>query len=200
MKKKQSIYLIKNFEYSEFCFHCFLIYLPWSDGPDAMILDFWMLSFKPAFSLSSFTFLKRLFSSSSVSSRWVVSSVYLRLLTFLPAILIPAYASYSPAFLMIYSAYNLNKQGDNIQPWLPPFPNFELVCCSNLDSILKSRDNTLSTKVCLVKAMIFPIVMYGCESWTVKKLSAEELMLINCGVGEDSWESLGLQGNPTSPS
>ena len=57
---------------------------------------------------------------------------------------------------------------------------------TNLDSILKSRDITLPTKVCLVKAMAFPVVMYGCESWTVKKLSAEELMILNCGVGEDS--------------
>ena len=56
---------------------------------------------------------------------------------------------------------------------------------TNLDSILKSRDITLPTKVHLVKAMIFPVVMYGCESWTIKKLSAEELMLLNCGVGED---------------
>ena len=57
---------------------------------------------------------------------------------------------------------------------------------TNLDSILKSRDVTLLTKVRLVKAMVFPVVMYGCESWTVKKLSIEELMLLNCGVGEDS--------------
>ena len=57
---------------------------------------------------------------------------------------------------------------------------------SNLDSIFKSRDITLSTKVCLVQAMVFPVVMYGCESWTIKKLSSEELMLLNCGVGEDS--------------
>ena len=59
---------------------------------------------------------------------------------------------------------------------------------TNLDSIFKSRDITLLTKVHLVKAMVFPVVMYGCESWTVKKaeLSAEELMLLNCGVGEDS--------------
>ena len=69
---------------------------------------------------------------------------------------------------------------------------------TNLDSISKSRDITLPTKVHLVKAMVFPVVMYGCESWTVWKLSAEELMLLNCGVG-DSWESLGLQGDPTSP-
>ena len=54
---------------------------------------------------------------------------------------------------------------------------------TNLDSIFKSRDITLATKVCLVKAMVFPVVMYGCESWTVKKLSAKELMLLNCGVG-----------------
>ena len=57
---------------------------------------------------------------------------------------------------------------------------------SNIDSIFKSRDITLPTKVCLVKDMVFPVVMYGCESWTVKRLSAEELMLLNCGVGEDS--------------
>ena len=70
----------------------------------------------------------------------------------------------------------------------------------NLDSTLKSRDMTLPTKVCLVTAMVFPVVMYGCKSWTIKKLNAEELILLNCGVGEDSWESLGLQGDPTSPS
>ena len=57
---------------------------------------------------------------------------------------------------------------------------------TNLDNILKSRDITLSTKVHLVKAMVFPVVMYACESWTIKKLSAEELMLLNCGFGEDS--------------
>jgi len=56
---------------------------------------------------------------------------------------------------------------------------------TNLDSILKSRDITLSTKVHLVKAMVFPVVMCGCESWTIKKLSAKELMLLNCGVGLD---------------
>ena len=132
---------------------------------------------------------------------------------------------------------------------------------TNLDSILKSRDITLSTKVCLVKAMFFQVVMYGCESWTIKKAKSEsevaqscstlcdpvdcsplgssihgilqarvlewvaisfwprdrtqvshipgrcfnlwatrELMLLNCGFWEDSWESLGLQGDSTSPS
>ena len=90
-------------------------------GPDAMILVFWMLSFKPTFSLS-FTFIKRLFSSSSLSATKVVSSSYLRLLIFLLAILIPACVYSSPAFLMMYSAHKLNKQGDNIQPWRTPFP------------------------------------------------------------------------------
>ena len=57
---------------------------------------------------------------------------------------------------------------------------------TNLDSIFKSRDITFPTKVHLVKVMVFPVVMYGCESWTVKKLSAEEFMLWDCGVGKDS--------------
>ena len=57
---------------------------------------------------------------------------------------------------------------------------------ANLDSILKSRDITLPTKVCLVKAMVFLVVMYGCDSWTVKKAEHEELMLLNRGVGEHS--------------
>ena len=100
-------------------------------GPDTMIFIFWMLSFKPTFSLSSFTFIKRLFSSSSLSAIRVVSSAYLRLLIFLPAILIPTCVSFSPAFLTIYFAYKLNKQGDNIQLWGTPFPiwNQSVVPC-----------------------------------------------------------------------
>ena len=100
-------------------------------GPDAIILVFWMLCFNPAFSLSSFTVIKRLFSSSSLFTIRVVSSAFLRLLIFLPTILIPACASSSPAFLMMYSAYKLNKQGDNIQPWCTPFPirNQSVVPC-----------------------------------------------------------------------
>jgi len=85
-------------------------------GPDAIILVFWMLSFKPTFSLSSFTFIKRLFSSSSLSAIRVVSSAYLRLLIFLLAVFIPVCALSNPGFLMIYSASKLNKQGDNIEP------------------------------------------------------------------------------------
>ena len=91
-------------------------------GSDAMIFVFWMLSFKPTFWLSTFTFIKRLFSSSSLFAIRVVSSAYLKLLIFLSAILIPAYVSSSPVFLMMYSEYKLNKKGDNIQPWCAPFP------------------------------------------------------------------------------
>ena len=87
--------------------------LNWT-GLDAMILVFWMLSFKPVFSLSSFAFIKRLFSSSSPSAIRVVLSAYLRLLIFLPAILILACDSSSLAFHMMYFAQKLNKQGDNI--------------------------------------------------------------------------------------
>ena len=90
--------------------------------PDAMILVFWTLNVKPTFSLSSFTLIKRLFSSSSLSAIMVVSSAYLRLLIFFPTFLISAYVSSSQAFHMMYSAYKLNKQGDNIQPWHTPFP------------------------------------------------------------------------------
>ena len=71
---------------------------------------------------------------------------------------------------------------------------------TNLDSILKSRDNTLSTKVRLVKAMAFPVVMYGCESWTIKKAERWRIDAFELCVGEDSWESLGLRGNqPVHP-
>ena len=92
---------------------------------------FWMLSFKPAFSFSSFTFIKRLFTSSLLSVTWVVSSEYLRLLEFLLAILIPACDSSSLAFCTMYSACKLNMQGDNIQPWSTPFPiwNQSVVPC-----------------------------------------------------------------------
>ena len=83
-------------------------------GLDAMILALWMLSFKPAFSLSSLMFINMLFSSSSLSAIRVMSLAYLKLLILLPEILIPACASSSLAFYMMSSAYKLNKQGDNI--------------------------------------------------------------------------------------
>ena len=71
---------------------------------------------------------------------------------------------------------------------------------TNLESIFKSRDITLPTKVHLVKAMVFPVVMYRCESWTIKKAKCRRIDAFELGVGEGSWESLGLQGDPTSPS
>ena len=91
----------------------------WDQIPWSSFFERWV--FKPDFSFSSFTFIKRLFSSSLYAIR-VVSSVYPKSLIFLSAILIPDCASSSPVFLMMYSAYKLNKQDDNIQPWCIPFP------------------------------------------------------------------------------
>ena len=110
-----------------------LFTMKWWD-PMPMILVFLMLSFKPPFAFSFFTFIKRLFSSFSHSAIRVVSSAYLRLLIFLPAILIPAFASSSLAFCLMYSVYKLNKQGDNIQSWYKPFPiwNQSIVPCLSL--------------------------------------------------------------------
>ena len=71
---------------------------------------------------------------------------------------------------------------------------------TNLDSILKSRDITLSTKVHLVKTMVFPLVMYGCESWTIKKAECQRIDAFELWCWKKLWESLGLQGDPTSPS
>ena len=71
---------------------------------------------------------------------------------------------------------------------------------TSLDSIFKSRDITLPTKVRLVKAMVFPVVVYGCESWTVKKAEWQRIDAFGLWCGKDSWEFLGLQGDPTNPS
>ena len=98
------------------CFYFFPFCLPQSDGNKCHDLIFFMLSFKSAFSFSSFILIKRHFSSSSLSAIRVVSSTCLRLLIFLPSILILAWDSSSPAFHKMYSAYQLNKQGDTIQP------------------------------------------------------------------------------------
>ena len=89
--------------------------------------DRWMLNFKPVFSLSSFTFIKRLFSFSLLSAIRVVSSAFLRLLIYFPTIVIPAWDSSNKAFHMVYSAYKLNKQGDNTVS-MRSFANLELVC------------------------------------------------------------------------
>ena len=188
------------------CFHCFPIYFLKVMGPDAMILVFWMLSFKPNFSLSSFIFIKRLFSSSSLYAIRMVSSAYLRLLIFLPAILIPACASSSPAFLMMYSAYNLNKQGDNIQPWHIPFPiwNQSVVPCKEIeennrmgktrDLLKKIRDTkgTFHTKMGSIKdrngmdltevedkSLIWLWIFYDCVSLSVVTIALFFLLFMN---------------------
>ena len=97
-------------------FYLFLLYLPWSNGARCHDLSFLMFNFKPDLSLFSFTLIKRHFSSSSLSAIRVVPSAYLRLLMFLPPILIPACNSSSLAFLTMFSVYRLNKQGDSRQP------------------------------------------------------------------------------------
>ena len=108
-----------------------------------------------------------------------------------------------------------NENSERLYFWGAP-KSLQMVTCSheikrclllerkamtNLDNILKSRDITLPTKVLLVKAMIFPVVMYVCESWTIKKAEYQRIDAFElCGVGEDSWESLGMQGDIISPS
>ena len=127
------------------CFHCFPIYFPWSDGTRCHDLSFLNLDFKPTFSLSSFTFIKRLCSSSSLSAIRVVSSAYLRLFIFLPPVLIPACVSSSPSFLKIrwagiptslrsfhsffffFGCFSYNCQFTNLSPsWLNLFFNINL--------------------------------------------------------------------------
>ena len=127
--------------------HCFYIFpnlfamkwwdqMPWSWFFFFLLVCLFVLSFKPAFSLS-FTFIKRLFSSSLPSDIKVISSAHMRLFIFLPEISIPASDSSSLAFHMMYSAYKLNKQGSNVQPWYTPFPiwNQSVVPCLVLTAV-----------------------------------------------------------------
>ena len=150
-------------------------------GPDAMIFVFWMLSFKPTFLLSSFTFIKRLFSFSLLSAIRVVSSAYLRLLIFLPAILILACASSSPAFLLIYSAYKLNKQGDNIQPWCTPFADLKPVCCSMFSSVSSWLEYRFLKRQVRWSAIPISFRIFHIFLWsTQSKTSAEGLLKPDC--------------------
>ena len=103
------------------CFHCFPNYLCKVMETDAPIFTFWMLSFKSAFSLSCFTFIKGILVPLYFLPQECCHLHIWGYLIFLPEILIPAYASSSPAFLMMSSAYKLNRQGNNIQPWHTPF-------------------------------------------------------------------------------
>ena len=165
--------------------------MKWWDQMPMMILVFWMLSFKPIFSLSSFTFIKRLFSSSSLFAIRVVSSAYLRLLIFLPAILIPACASSSPAFLMMYSAYNLSKQGDNIQPWCTPFLiwNQSVVLCPVLTVASWPAHRFLKWQVrwsgILISFRIFQFVVILAIQGTLKSLLQHHSLrasILRCSV------------------
>ena len=114
-----------------------------------------MLSFKPTFSLSSFTFIKRVFSSSSLSAIRVV-------LWEIGGETVETVSDF------IFWGFKITADGDYSHE-IKRRLHLGRRVMTNLDSILKSRDSTLPTKVCLVKAMVFPMVMYGCESWTVKK-------------------------------
>ena len=127
-----------------------------------------MLGFKPLFSLSSFALIKRLFSSSSLSAIRMTSSAYLRLLIFLPAILIPACDSSSPAFHMRYSAYKLDKQGDNIQHCHIPFPIFN-------QSAVPCPVLTVASQIGLSPVLLSPQLLYGAQ---LKYLIPKNLSLI----------------------
>ena len=171
------------------CFHCLPIYFPWGDGSRFHGLSFLNVQLKPTFSLSSFTFIKRLFSSSSLSAIRVVSSAYLRLLIFLLAILIPACASSSLAFLKIYSAYKLNKQGDNIQPWHTPFPirNHSVVPCPVLTIASWPAYRFLKRQVrwsgIPISFRIFPqfIVIHTVEGFgVVNKAEIDVFLVLSC--------------------
>jgi len=144
--------------------------MPWY-----LFFECWVLS--QFFSLFSFTFIKRLFSSSSLSAIKVVSSAYLSLLIFLPAILIPAYDSSSLAFHMMYSACKLNKWGDNIQPWGTHFPiwNQSIVPCP-----------VLTVASCPVHMFLRRQVMWSCIPislrifhsllWSIQRTKLVEVM------------------------
>ena len=136
-------------------------------GPDLNFLNIENLKY---FSPSSFTFIKRLFRSFSLSAIRVVSSAYLWLLIFLPAILIPACTSSSPAFLIMYSAHKLKKQGDNIQPWHTPFPiwNQSVVPCPVLTVASWSAYRFLKSQVrwsgILISFRIFHSLLWSTQS------------------------------------
>ena len=157
-------------------------------GPDAMIFFFWMLSFKPAFSVSSFIFIKRLFSFSSLSAIKAVSSPYLWELTFLMAILISACESSNPVFHIMYSAYKLNKESDSIQLWCTPFPIWKqcAVPCQVLTvasypvyrllrrqvrwSEQKRTDNTSLWQGIMVKVKVTQLWLLFATQWSIQSM------------------------------
>ena len=148
----------------------FPFYLLWSDGTRCHDLSFLNVEFQANFSFSSFIFIKRLFSSSSFSAISVVSSTFLRLLIFLLAILIPACASSSLAFHMMYSAYKLNKQGANIQPWCTPFPiwNQSVVPCPVLTIVSWPAYRFLRRQARWSGIPIFLRIFHSCLLWSTQ--------------------------------
>ena len=149
----------------------------------SVFLVVWMLSFKPYFSLSSFTLNKRLFSSYLLSAIRVVSSTYLRLLIFLLEILFPACASSSLIFHMMHSAYKLNKQGDNIHPCHAPFPilSQSTVPCCFLICIQVSQE---ARKVVLYFHLLknFPqfVVIHSVKGFSIVNAAADVFLEFPC--------------------
>ena len=133
-----------------------------------------MLSFKPPFSLSSFTFIKRFFSSSSVSAIRVLSSAYLRLLIY-PGNLDSSLCFIQPKISHDIFGGSKITANDDCSHEIKTHLLLGRKAMTNLDSILKSRYITLPRKVHLVKAMVFPVVMHGCESWTIKKAEHQRI-------------------------
>ena len=187
------------------CFHCFPIYFPWNDGTRCH--DFRFLNVELLANIFSFLF-------------HFHHGAFLFLFTFCHkggVICISEVIDISPSNLDSSLYLMVNKCGNSGNSVRFYFGGSKITAdgdCSheikrrlllgrkvmiNLDSIFKSRDITLPTKFHLVKAMVFPLSCMDVKVGLWRKLSAEELMLLNCGVGENSWESLGLQGDPTSP-
>jgi len=149
-------------------------------GPDAMIFVFWMLSFKPTFSLSSFSFIKRLFSSSSLFAIRVISSAYLRLLIFLLAILIPACASSSPALLMMYSEYKLNKHGKVLPLEKGMANHFSILALRTLWTVWAVFNSVAQSCLILCNPMngwLFQPSLSITISWSSPKLMSIELVM-----------------------
>ena len=159
-------------------------------GLDAIFFIFSMLSLKPIFSLSSFTFIKRL-SSSSLFATKVVSSAYLRLLMFLPAILILDCASFSWAFHMRYSAYELNKQGDNLQPWCTPFPiwNQPIVSCKVLTVACCPAYRLLRRQVVVWYSYLFMNFPVCCDPHKGFSVVSEAEVDLGGGGGKEQFHS-----------
>ena len=164
------------------CFHCFPIYLPWSDGTGEELKSLLRKVKEESEKVGSkFNIQKTKIMASGLITSWEIDGETVE----------------TVSDFMFWGS-KITANGDCSHEIKRRLLLGRKVM-TNLDSILKSRDITLPIKVRLVKAMVFPVVMYGCESWTVKKAECWRIDVLSCGVGEDSWEFPGLQGDPTSP-